>query len=46
MNLRAIKKNVVCRAYNKTSHIVKYCRSKKNAPVNKDKSDEKGKAKV
>lgn len=45
MNSRPIK-NVVCHACNKTDHIAKYYRRKNNALVNKDKSNDKGKAKV
>lgn len=46
MNFRPMENNVVCRACNKTNHIAKYCRSKNSAPVDKNKSNAKGKAKV
>lgn len=38
--------NIVCHAWNKPSHIVKYCRSKNNDLVKKGKSNEKGKEKA
>lgn len=46
MNFRPMKNNVVYWACNKTDHIGKYCKSKNNASVDKDKSNEKGKAEI
>lgn len=40
-----VQRNVVCHACNKPGHIARYCKSK-NAHVDNNKSNEKGKAKV
>lgn len=46
MNFKPMLNNVVCQVCNKTSHIAKYCRTKKSALVDKSNLDEKGKEKL
>lgn len=44
--LDEFQRNVICCTCNKARHIAKYWRRKNNDPVNRGKSDEKGKVNV